>query len=138
MNNRRTTFTGSANSDNDNNNDRASWNGIVIDNEAAGGNTQLILPNDVPHTVGNVNFGLPHYTRAVAVRHPDGNAYFMGGDTTSGGAYTTAVKKLNPDTSTSSAAAPMNTPRANHAATVVNNTIIVCGGEIYYYNVQML
>ena len=38
------------------------WNGIVIDNDAAGGNTQLILPNDVPHTVGNVNFGLPHYT----------------------------------------------------------------------------
>ena len=92
---------------------RASWNGIVIDNDAAKGNTQLILPNDVPHTVGNVNFGLPHYTYSVAVRHPDGNAYFMGG--LSGSTYMSAVKKLNPDTNTSSAAASMNTPRRSHA-----------------------
>ena len=117
---------------------RASWNGIVIDNDAAKGNTQLILPNDASHTVGNVNFGLPHYTQAVAVRHPDGNAYFMGGDTTSAGAYTNAVKKLNPDTNTSSAAASMNAPRRYHGATVVGNTIIVCGGEIYCYIVQKL
>ena len=102
------------------------WHGIAIDNSA--GNTQLILPNDVPHTVGNVNFGLPHYQYAVAVRHPDGNAYFTGGYT--GSAYTNAVTILNPDTNTSSAAASMNTPRYSHGATVVGNTIIVCGGEI--------
>ena len=113
------------------------WNGIVIDNNAAGGNTQLIRPNDVPHTVGNDNFGLPHYTAAVAVRHPDGNAYFTGGY--NGGSVSfAAVKKLNPDTNTSSAAASMNTPRRYHAATVVGNTIIVCGGEIYCYIVQKL
>ena len=113
------------------------WNGIVSDNNAAGGNTQLILPNDVPHTVGNVNFGLPHYTRAVAVRHPDGNAYFTGGYT--GSVSVAAVKKLNPDTNTSSAAASMNTPRCEHGATVVGNTIIVCGGEIKLcYIVQKL
>ena len=115
---------------------RASWNGIVSDNNAAGGNTQLILPNDVPHTVGNVNFGLPHYVYAVAVRHPDGNAYFTGGWT--GSAYSAAVKKFDPNTNTSSAAASMNTPRYLHAATVVGNTIIVCGGEIYCYIVQKL
>ena len=115
---------------------RASWNGIVTDNDAAKGNTQLILPNDVPHTVGNVNFGLPHYSSAVAVRHPDGNAYFMGG--LSGSTYINAVKKLNPDTNTSSAAASMNTPRGSHGATVVGNTIIVCGGEIYCCIVQKL
>ena len=108
---------------------RASWNGIASDNNAAGGNTQLILPNDVPHTVGNVDIGLPHYTAAVAVQHPDGNAYFMGGYNVS--ASSAAVTKLNPNTNTSSAAASMNTPRYYHAATVVNNTIIVCGGEIY-------
>ena len=112
------------------------WNGIVIDNTGAGGNTQLILPNDVPHTVGNVNFGLPHYSQAVAVRHPDGNAYFTGG--LSGNDSTAAVKKLNPNTNTSSAAASMNTTRGNHAATVVGNQIIVCGGEIYCYIVQKL
>ena len=112
------------------------WNGIVSDNDAAGGYTQLILPNDVPHTVGNVNFGLPHYSYAVAVRHSDGNAYFMGGWT--GGADSAAVKKLNPDTNTSSAAASINTPRNRHAATVIGNLIIVCGGEIYCYIVQKL
>ena len=115
---------------------RASWNGIVSDNDVNGGNTQLIFPNDVPHTVGNVNFGLPHYKEAVAVRHPDGNAYFMGGWT--GSVHTTAVKKLNPDTNTSSAAASMSTPRSWHAATVVGNQIIVCGGEIYCYIAQKL
>jgi hypothetical protein len=115
---------------------RASWNGIVLDSDSSQGNTQLILPNDVLHTVGNVNFGLPHYMDAVAVRHPDGNAYFTGGYT--GSAYSAAVTKLNPDTNTSSAAASMNTPRANHAATVVGNTIIVCGGEIYRYIIEKL
>ena len=115
---------------------RAAWNGIVIDNNAAGGDTQLILPNDVPHTVGNVNFGLPHYAKAVAVRHPDGNAYFTGG--WDGSNPSASVTKLNPDTNTSSAAASMNTPRGDHAATVVGNQIIVCGGEIYCYIVQKL
>ncbi len=109
----------------------------MSDNDNTGSNTQLILPNDVPHTVGNASFGLPHYPNAVAVRHPDGNAYFMGGYT--GGTSTSAVvKKLNPNTNTSSAAASMNTPRCNHATTVVGNRIIVCGGEIYCYIVQKL
>ena len=107
----------------------ASWNGIVSDNYAGGGNTQLILPNAVPHTVGNVNFGLPHYWYAAAVRHPDGNAYFTGGQNND--SYSAAVTKFNPDTNTSSAAAPMNTGRQFYGATVVGNTIIVCGGEIY-------
>src|SRR5262245_44547962 len=110
------------------------WNGIVIDNDSTGGNTQLILPNAVPQTVGNVNFGLPHYTKAVAVRHPDGNAYFMGGWT--GSAYSSAVKKFNPDTNTSSLAASMTTSRSYLGATVVGNQIIVCGGEIYCYMVE--
>ncbi len=113
------------------------WNGIVSDNNAAGGYTQLILPNDVPHTVGNVNLGLPHYTKAVAVQHPDGNAYFTGG-VTSGNTTSAAVTRLNPNTNTSSAAASLNTPRERHAATVVGNAIIVCGGEIYCYIVQKL
>jgi hypothetical protein len=110
----------------------------VIDNNAAGGNTQLIHPNDVPHTVGNVSFGLPHYAGPRAVRHPDGNAYFTGGYNSSSTTYVSVVMKFNPDTNTSSAAASMNTPRHNHAATVVGNQIIVCGGEIYCYIVQKL
>ena len=114
------------------------WNGIVRDSDATGGNTQLILPNNVPHTVGNVNFGLPHNLGAIAVRHPDGNAYFLGGFNTHVDAYSAAVTKFNPATNTSSAAASMNTPRNGHGATVVGNTIIVCGGEIYCYIVEKL
>jgi hypothetical protein len=112
------------------------WNGILRDSDTAGGSTELILPNSA--TVENVNFGLNsgNYKYAVAVKHPDGNAYFMGGfDTTT---YSAAVKKLNPDTNASSPATSMSTPRSKHAATVVGNQIIVCGGEIYCYIVQKL
>jgi hypothetical protein len=115
---------------------RASWNGILIDNDVTGGNTQLILPNGASHTMGNINFGLSHYTFTIAVRHPDGNAYFTGGYT--GSDFSTAVTKLNLDTNTSSAVASLNTLRGKHGATVVDNTIIVCGGEIYCYIVQKL
>jgi hypothetical protein len=108
----------------------------VVDNDAAGGNTQLILPNDATHTVGNVNFGLPHNPAAVAVQHPDGNAYFMGGGTS--GSHKNTVTKLNPNTNTSSPAASMNTPRARHGATVVGNQIVVCNGEIYCCIIQKL
>src|SRR5690349_5748968 len=110
---------------------RASWNGIVIENDATNGNTQLILPNAVPHTVGSVNFGLPHYQGAVAVRHPDGNAYFTGGYL-GGISVTAAVTKLNPNTNTSITVASLITGRRLHGATVVGSTIIVCGGEIYF------
>ncbi len=113
-----------------------SWNGIVIDSDSADGNTQLLFLNTVPHTVGNVSFGLPHYQWAIAVLHPDGNAYFTGGWT--GGVYFTTVKRFNPNTNTSSAAASLNTKRSNHGATIINNTIIVCGGEIYCYIAQKL
>ncbi len=107
------------------------WNGIVIDNGDYSDGTQLILPNSVPHTVGNVTFGLPHCEGAAAVRHPDGNAYFIGGANRFGDQdYFAAVTKFNPATNTSSAAASMNIRRSKHAATVVGNTIIVCGGEI--------
>src|SRR5262245_13232910 len=102
------------------------WNGIIGDSDAAGGTTQLIIPN-ANQTVGSVNFGLPHYQFAAVVQHPDENAYFIGG--TASSVYRAEVTKFNPNTNTSSPVASMNTPRYGHAATIVGNQIIVCAGE---------
>jgi hypothetical protein len=99
------------------------WNGIIVDTKTG---TFLIQPNQVPH-VTNVSFGLPNYKLGAAVTLPDGNAYFIGGCNSSNVA-TTRVTRFSPSTNTSTPAAPMNIARCNHAATVVNNTIIVCGG----------
>jgi N-acetylneuraminic acid mutarotase len=75
----------------------------------------------------SVNFGLPNYYSGCAVTLPDDNVYFLGG-TNSSNVATTRVTRFNPSTNTSTVAAPMSIPRRLHAATVVNNTIIVCGG----------
>jgi hypothetical protein len=99
------------------------WNGIIMDTYSG---TFLIRPNEVPH-VTSVNYGLPHYYQGAAVTLPDGNAYFLGGKYGSN-VQTTTVTRFNPFTNTSTAVAPMNSARDYHAATVVGNTIIVCGG----------
>jgi hypothetical protein len=103
------------------------WNGIIINTIAELGGTFLIQPNQVPH-VTSVNFDLPNYWQGCAVTLPDGNVYFVGGSDGSGDA-TTIVTRFSPSTNTSTAAAPMNSARHFHAATVVDNTIIVCGGS---------
>jgi hypothetical protein len=98
-------------------------NGIIMDTATG---TFLICPNEVPH-VTSVNYGLPHLRLGVAFTLPDGNAYFVGG--ADAGMYaTTIVTRFNSSTNTSTAAAQMNVARRSHAATIVNNTIIVCGG----------
>jgi hypothetical protein len=90
------------------------------------GGTFLIRPNQVPH-VTSVNVGLQNCYLGAAVTLPDGNAYFIGGDTGSGVA-TKTVTRFDPTTNTTTTVTPMNVARRGHAATVVNNTIIVCGG----------
>jgi hypothetical protein len=101
------------------------WNGILLDNAA--GNTQLVLPNSMPHTLSGVNFGLPHLDRAVAVTHPTGSLYFTGG--LDGSSASTQVTRFDPMTNTSTPATSMSTGHRDHGATVVGNTIIVCGGK---------
>jgi hypothetical protein len=97
------------------------WNGILIDNAASG--TQLLFPNQATHTYSNVNFGLPHYDNIPPpVTHPDGNVYFMGGSI-----ITSAVQRFNPNTNTTTAAAPMTQARNANAATIIGSIIIVCG-----------
>jgi hypothetical protein len=102
------------------------WNGIILDTTTALGGTFLIRPNQVPH-VTSVNVGLPNNRLGVAVTLLDGNAYFVGGCNISS-TPSSRVTRFDPSTNTSTTAAPMNSARREHAATVVNNTIIVCGG----------
>jgi hypothetical protein len=81
------------------------------------GQTQLYIPSKPPVNVPNVNFGLSHRVGQAAVML-NGRAYFIG----------VGMTIFNPSTNTSTIGAPLNVARWLHAATVVNNTIIVCGG----------
>jgi hypothetical protein len=100
------------------------WSGIVID--AGGpGSTQLYVPDNRSTNTPNVDFGLSHfYAQAAVVLNA--RAYFTGGTNHS---QTNAVTIFNPSTNRSTAGVPMNIARYVHAATVVNDTILVCGGH---------
>jgi hypothetical protein len=100
------------------------WNGIILDSDV--GNTELIFPNSVPNVLGNVNIALPHVSNGLAVSHPDGNIYFLGGYNST--FFFTHVIRFNPVTNTTTLAAPMTYGRSLSAATILGNTIIVCGG----------
>jgi hypothetical protein len=99
------------------------WNGVIMDTTTG---TFLIRPNQVPH-VTSVNFGLPNHYVGCAVTLRDGNAYFLGGKNSSN-VPSAKVTRFDSTTNTSTAATPMNSAHYQHAATVVNNTIIVCSG----------
>src|SRR5690349_9966079 len=98
------------------------WSGILMDSSSL---TQLYFPNRIPHTAFNLSFGLPHldFSRAVML---NGVAYFINGydHTTQNG--TNKVTVFNPATNMSTVGIPTNTPRIYHAATVVNNKILIC------------
>ena len=98
----------------------AAWSGIVMDGQY-GGNTQLYVPGNPPVNTPNVDFGLSHGEGQAAVML-NGNAYFIGGYP-----YTNAVTIFDPTTNKSTSGTPMNFARCHHAATVVGDTIIVCG-----------
>jgi N-acetylneuraminic acid mutarotase len=109
----------------------AAWSGILMDGSE--GNTQLYVPGNPPINTPNVNFGLSHRLGQAAVML-NGRAYFTGGASFIGGqfangAITNAVTIFNPSTNTSTIGAPLNVARWGHAATVVGDTIIVCGGS---------
>ncbi len=99
------------------------WSGILLD--GLRGNTQLFVPRHPPVSYSNINFGLSHLDGQAAVML-NGNAYFTAGYS---GAYTNAVTIFNPSTNSSTHGTSMNNVRAFHAATVVGDTIIVCGGN---------
>jgi hypothetical protein len=95
------------------------WSGILMNGRS--GKTQLYVPGNPPINIPNVNYGLSHFRGQAAVML-NGSAYFIGGE------YTNAVTILNPSTSTNTTGTPLNIARRHHAATVVGDTIIVCGG----------
>jgi N-acetylneuraminic acid mutarotase len=103
-------------------NSAESWSGIVTDGWF-GGNTQLYVPGNPPINTPNVDFGLSHLNRQAAVML-NGRAYFIGGCCS----RTNAVTIFNPSTNTSTNGVPLNVARDGHMATVVGDTIIVCGG----------
>jgi hypothetical protein len=105
----------------------SAWSGILMDGVL--GNTQLYVSGNPPINTTNVNFGLPHFQGQAAVIL-NGNAYFIGG--LINGTAANLVTIFNPSTNTSTTGAPLNDARVYHAATVVGNTIIVCGGMMYY------
>jgi hypothetical protein len=98
------------------------WSGIVLDG-AGFGNTQLYVPGNPPINTPNVNFGLPHLYGQAAVMFR-GNVYFTGGL-----GPTNLVTIFNLSTNTSTNGAPLIAARCLHTATVVGDTIIVCGGK---------
>jgi hypothetical protein len=101
------------------------WDGIIMTTLTG---TFLIQPNQVAH-VTSVNYGLPNYVMGATVTLPDGNVYFLGGSSSGLSVPTTTVTRINSSTNTSTTATSMNNVRRLHAATIVNNTIIVCGGN---------
>ena len=99
------------------------WSGIVLDGSIA--KTQLYIPGNLPSNTPNVNFGLLHQDGQAAVMF-NGNAYFTGGGYPN---PTSTVTIFKPSTNTSTVGAPLNVARYGAAATVVGDTIIVCGGS---------
>jgi N-acetylneuraminic acid mutarotase len=106
------------------------WSAILLDGQK--GNTQLYIPGNPPTNIRNVNFGLPNLQGQAAVTF-NGRAYFIGGKYIESRIITTI---FNPSTNRSTSGALLNIGRAQHAATVVNDTIITCGGHNYSGNLS--
>jgi N-acetylneuraminic acid mutarotase len=111
------------------------WSGIVMDGGFYNDDTQLYVPGKPPINIPNVNFGLSHLPCQAAVML-NGNGYFTGGRYING-PYTNAMTIFNPSTNTSTTGAPLNVARWGHAATVVGDTIIACGGYGEFINASL-
>src|SRR3569832_667411 len=98
------------------------WSGIVIDGLGSG-KTQLYIPGNPPVNTPNVKFGLPHHLWQAAVML-NGNGYFIGGCCPTAKTVTIFI----PSTNMSTPGSPLNIARDSHAVTVIDDTIIVCGG----------
>jgi kelch-like protein 10 len=102
------------------------WDGILLDGR--NGTQLFIVENTTLIAIENVtNFDLPHLHGSVAVMM-HGLAYFIGGQDANG-QYHSVVTIFNPENNVTTLGTDMNYARYLHAATVVNHTIIVCGGS---------
>src|SRR3569832_892608 len=99
------------------------WSGIVIDGESG---TQLYSSGNSSNNIQDVDFGLTYLWGQAAVMF-NGDGYYIGGQLENF-KITNAVTVFNPSTNTSTTSVPLSAARRYHAATVVDDTIIVCGG----------
>jgi hypothetical protein len=104
-------------------NDLDAWSGILMDGSGSG-RTQLYIPDDPPINTPDIDFGLSHLRGQAAVILNQ-YAYFTGGGSST---PTNAVTIFNPWTNKSEPGVTMKFMRCYHAASVVNDTILVCGG----------
>jgi hypothetical protein len=99
--------------------------GILLDDEFSG--TQIYVPSKPQKLYTNLSFDLQHIHGAAAVvLHND--VYIMGGQQT-GLAIRNNVFIFNTTTNETYPLHSMNTERVYHAATIFNESILVCGGE---------
>jgi hypothetical protein len=89
--------------------------------------TQVYNPPGKTVSIQNVSFPLPHYSSAQGVML-NGNIYVIGGAGYDG-AVDTNMTIFNPITNTSIISHGPIIERRYHGVTIVNETIIVCGGE---------
>jgi N-acetylneuraminic acid mutarotase len=88
--------------------------------------TQLYRPDSTPISNANVSFNLPHISNSAAVVL-NGSAYIIGGYDAKTFSPVATMTVFDPTTNTSYSGASLNIPRQNHSATVVDDSIIVCG-----------
>jgi hypothetical protein len=100
------------------------WDGILLDSYYGG--TQVMYPNTPNYTAFATDFHLPHNSLAAAV-NVNGIVYFIGGANATWHAQA-IVTKFDPITSTATTVQRLQTARYLHDATIVGDTIIVCGG----------
>jgi hypothetical protein len=101
-----------------------SFNGILM-NGLNG--THIFIPGEPDKYVSNINFALPHVYSSAGVLL-NGDAYFLGGLNLTTNTFTNTMTIFNAATNTTTEGQPFHTARGGHAATAVNNTIIMCGG----------
>src|SRR4051812_26282622 len=97
-------------------------NAILLDGQS--GKTQLYKPGATSISKGKLHFGLPNLYASAAVMY-NKKAYFIGGQNVE---YNDNIIIFDPRTNTSSEGPRLNHARGYHKATVVGESIIVCGG----------
>jgi N-acetylneuraminic acid mutarotase len=99
-----------------------SMNAILLDGQ--NGKTQIYIPGSPIISMSNMSFGLPNFYGATAVMF-NGEAYFIGGEDNQ---YYDTVTIFDPNTNETHIGSPLNQARAYFKATVVSDSIILCGG----------
>jgi hypothetical protein len=99
------------------------WSGILITETGEG---HLYIPGNPTINMSNIDFELSEYVHSQAAVVFNGSVYLTGGETRKG--TSNGVTLFDPATNQTTTGPPLNKARDAHAASVVNSTIVVCGG----------